>query len=174
MKESERRMKVTSKLLSGEVPVSSNLKIGEVSRRSGVGIEALRFYERSGLLGKPMRTESGYRVYDKTVLDRLAFIKKAQLLGFSLNEIRHIIQESKAGASPCADVRQIVRERLAELDKRLRDLRRYRRELAATLADWDKKGADEGTICGLIESSGIESESIETTVPRRKHNTGKK
>lgn len=152
-------------------PIKSNLKIGEVSKLSNVGIEALRFYERSGLLGKPWRTESGYRIYDSTVLDRLAFIKKAQMLGFSLSEIRHIIHESKAGNSPCADVRQIVRTRLQQLDQRMRDLRCYRKELAETLADWDAKGASEGDICGLIESSHIESDQIITPILERKRTT---
>lgn len=64
-----------------------SLKIGEVAKASGIGIEALRFYERSGLLGKPARASSGYRMYDEKVLDRLAFIKKAQTLGFTLDEI---------------------------------------------------------------------------------------
>ena len=98
----------------------SRLKIGEVSQASGIGIEALRFYERSGILGKPARTASGYRVYDANMLDRLAFIKKAQTLGFSLDEIRHIIAESIAGESPCAEVREIVRRRLFELDGHFR------------------------------------------------------
>ncbi len=140
------------------MPGSSSLKIGEVSLSSGIGIEALRFYERSGLLGRPARTASGYRVYDKGVLDRLAFIKKAQTLGFSLDEIRRIIAESKAGESPCAEVREIVRHRLSELDRHLRDLRRYRKELATTLEEWDEMGAADGNICGLIEGAKIEAE----------------
>ena len=107
-----------------EISPRSNLKIGEVSQASGIGIEALRFYERSGVLGKPARTASGYRVYDANVLDRLTFIKKAQTLGFSLDEIRRIIEESKAGECPCAEVREIVRRRLTDIDKHLRDLRR--------------------------------------------------
>lgn len=131
------------------------LKIGDVSRLSGIGIEALRFYERSGLLGKPARTASGYRSYDRDVIHRLAFIRKAQALGFSLDEIRRIIEESKAGESPCDEVREIVRSRLSELDARLRDLRRYRRDLAATLEQWDNQGKAEGDICGLIEGSHI-------------------
>ena len=141
-------------------PPRSSLKIGEVSQASGIGIEALRFYERSGILGKPARTASGYRVYDAGVLDRLAFIKKAQTLGFSLDEIRRIIAESNAGESPCAEVREIVRRRLIDIDKHLQDLRRYRKELAATLEDWDAQGAADGDICGLIENSKIEAESI--------------
>lgn len=159
-----------------ESPLSGGtLKIGEVSLCSGIGIEALRFYERSGLLGKPARTASGYRVYDRSVIDRLAFIKKAQTLGFSLDEIRRIIEESEAGESPCEEVREIVRRRLTELDERLREMRRYRNELSATLDEWDEKGAADGEICGLIEGSIIESEQPVAPVVKRKNNLrGKK
>ncbi len=133
-----------------------SLKIGEVAKASGIGIEALRFYERSGLLGKPARASSGYRMYDEKVLDRLAFIKKAQTLGFTLDEIRRVIEESKAGESPCEEVREIVRYRLRELDERMAQMRRYRKELSAALEKWDKAGTIEGDICGLIEGSEIE------------------
>src|SRR5215213_1319049 len=92
------------------------LKIGEVSRRSGVGIEALRFYEKSGLLDRPGRTYSGYRQYGEEVLERLAFIRQAQVLGFTLDEIKQIIAHKQAGESPCAEVREIVRERLRGLN----------------------------------------------------------
>lgn len=133
------------------------LKIGEVSQASGIGIEALRFYERSGLLGKPVRSMSGYRLYDEGVLERLSFIKKAQTLGFSLDEIKSIIKDAQSGAIPCDDVREIVRRRLSELDERMREMRRYRKELAQTLEDWDKVGRAPGHICGLIEATEIEN-----------------
>ncbi len=135
----------------------SSLKIGEVSQLSGIGIEALRFYERSGLLGKPLRSSSGYRLYDEGVIERLAFIKKAQTLGFSLDEIGRIIKDAQNGSSPCDEVREIVRRRLAELDERMREMRRYRQELAQTLEEWDKVGRAPGHICGLIESTEIEN-----------------
>lgn len=134
---------------------SAALKIGEVAKLSGIGIEALRFYERGGLLGRPGRTQSGYRLYDREVLERLDFIKRAQVLGFSLDEIKQIIAEKEAGESPCEAVRDVVRTRLSELDQHMRDMRRYRNELAATLAEWDKAGAVKGHICGLIEGSKI-------------------
>ena len=134
----------------------ATLKIGEVSKRSGIGIEALRFYERSGLLGRPARTQSGYRVYDEGALERLDFIKRAQVLGFSLDEIKRIIADKQAGRSPCAEVREIVRERLQELDERMKEMRRYRKELGAALAEWDETGALDGHVCGLIEGTDIE------------------
>ena len=132
------------------------LKIGEVAKSSGVGIEALRFYEKSGLLDRPYRSESGYRMYDAEVLERLEFIKRAQVLGFSLTEIKRIIADKRAGQSPCAEVREIVRQRLSALDQRMREIKKYRNELAAALTEWDQVGDIAGHVCGLIEGSQIE------------------
>jgi DNA-binding transcriptional MerR regulator len=144
------------------------LKIGEVSKHSGIGIEALRFYEKSGLLDQPERTDSGYRMYDATVLERLAFIKQAQVLGFSLDEIKRIIDEKRAGQSPCAEVRELVRLRLHELDERMREMQRYRQELAAALAEWDSTGEAQGHICGLIEGTNFERSMTQTKLTRKK------
>ena len=135
---------------------SKQLRIGEVARASGIGIEALRFYERSGLLGRPARTESGYRLYDAAVLLRLDFIKRAQVMGFSLEEIKRIIADKLAGRSPCLEVREIVRHRLQELDERLKEMRRYRRELGEALTQWEQTGELDGHVCGLIEGTEME------------------
>lgn len=147
-------------LRSKEQPKTSapraSLKIGDVAKQSGIGIEALRFYERSGLLGRPDRTQSGYRVYDEAVLQRLDFIKRAQVLGFSLDEIKRIIADKQAGRSPCREVRQIVRHRLEELDERMKEMRRYRKELGAALTHWEETGELDGHVCGLIEGTDIE------------------
>jgi DNA-binding transcriptional MerR regulator len=132
------------------------MKIGEVSRRTGVGIETLRFYEKSGLLDRPGRTYSGYRLYGSEVLDRISFIKQAQVLGFSLDEIGRLIKHKQDGESPCEEVRQVVETRLAELDERIKQMNRYRKELTATLKEWEKVGHADGHVCGLIESSHIE------------------
>lgn len=132
------------------------LKIGEVSRLTGIGIEALRFYEKSGLLDRPGRTYSGYRLYDESVLERLAFVKKAQLLGFTLDEIKQLIVHKRQGENPCAEVRQIVKARLEELNERIEQMLKYRDELKTALEDWEEKGEAEGHVCGLIEGSHIE------------------
>jgi len=161
-------MKATTKT-SGAKPAAraSAFKIGEVSRLSGIGIEALRFYEKQGLLGRPARTESGYRLYDTEVLERLEFIKRAQVLGFSLAEIARIISHKHAGQSPCGEVRDIVRVRLQEIDERIRQMRRYRKELAAALEEWEKTGDLEGHVCGLIESTTIKHALPEKRVLKR-------
>jgi DNA-binding transcriptional MerR regulator len=147
------------------------LRIGEVAARSGLSVEALRFYERRGLLGRPARTESGYRAYEATVLDRLAFIKRAQAIGFSLDEITEILTMRAAGQPPCHHVRGLARRKLDELDERLRALRRYRKELAELLRDWDERGVAEGEFCGLIEHSNLH-EPEATVTPRRKPTGG--
>jgi len=141
----------------GRFSPRTSMKIGEVSQESGVGVEALRFYERSGLLGTPARSQSGYRLYDEGVLERLAFIRKAQFLGFSLDEIRHIISDAEKGASPCDNVREIVRRRLSDVSERIREMQRHHRELTRTLEEWDEVGRAPGNICGLIESAEMQN-----------------
>ncbi len=151
------RTKVEMEFRSGITGTSgTQMKIGEVSKLTGVGIEALRFYEKSGLLDRPGRTYSGYRVYGEEVLERIAFIKKAQVLGFSLDEIGSLIKHKQKGESPCEEVRQIVQMRLQELEQKIEQMRLYRRDLTATLKEWDGVGQADGHVCGLIESSHIE------------------
>ncbi len=158
--------------LRTDTEMRGSLKIGEVSKLSGIGIEALRFYEKSGLLDTPSRTMSGYRLYGNDVLERLNFIKQAQILGFTLNEIKQVIADKRNGQSPCAEVREIVRHRLQELDERMKEMRRYRKELAATLAEWDETGEMEGHICGLIEGSEMKHD-LSATRPMKKARKGR-
>ena len=106
-------------------------------------------------------------MFDEDVLERLDFIRRAQALGFSLAEIGRVTSEAASGQSPCAAVREIVRTRLRELDERLEELRRYRDELATTLAGWDEKGEVEGHVCGLIESSNVRAPSSAPAVVRK-------
>ena len=151
MREMKRGVKIV-----GEEEARRMLKIGAVSKRSGIGIETLRFYEKADLLDKPARTFSGYRVYGEEVLDRLAFIGRAQALGFTLVEIKRLVDDAQKGDSPCGEVREIVRKRMEEIDERLRELHHHRKELRHTLKDWDKVERVPGRICGLIEGSKVE------------------
>ncbi len=77
-------------------------KIGQVAKAAGIGIDAIRFYEREGLIEKPPRRSSGYRAYSPDVVQRLRFIKRAKELGFSLSEISELLSlegNPKAGAA---------------------------------------------------------------------------
>ena len=144
------------------------LKIGEVAKQSGLGIDTLRFYEKQGLLGRPARTESGYRLYPREVFEQIEFIKRAQALGFSLDEIARIMAERREGHAPCQHVREVVRRRLAALDEELATLRKYRNELAKTLEGWEKTGDVPGHVCGLIEGSDLRAESPSRGVAGRR------
>lgn len=148
-------MSRTAKLSDVAGQGREHLRIGEVARAAGLSVETLRFYERRGLLGRPRRTGANYRVYDRETLERLAFIRRAQLIGFTLDEIQQIITESEQGQAPCRAVREMARRKLAELDARLTELRRHRKELAALLRDWDESEDDPGHFCGLIEASEV-------------------
>lgn len=130
---------------------TARLKIGEVAKKAGVGVESLRFYESRGLIEPIGRTLSGYRLYDPAVFERLSFIRKSQAVGFSLDEIAWIIAEARQGRRPCAEVRQMAAARLGELDQRLAEMERYRNELRETVRAWERQGEAEGVICGLIE-----------------------
>ena len=150
------------------------LKIGEVAKLSGVGIEALRFYEKNGLLDRPGRTYSGYRMYDESVLERLSFIKKAQLLGFTLDEIRELIDHKRNGENPCEHVRTKVKTRLTDLSERIEQMIQYRDELAEALEEWEEIGESSGHVCGLIEASHIEHPVEKRNLKKAKveHNGG--
>lgn len=143
---------------------SEYLKIGEIARESGVGVEALRFYESRGLIEPATRTQSGYRLYDTDVFKRLSFIKKAQSIGFTLDEIANIISDAEHGHAPCDDVRRLASHKLQELEERIRQLQRYRRELRQTVDAWERQGNAKGEVCGLIE--GLSGDRIKA--PRRK------
>lgn len=86
----------------------SGLFIGQAAARSGVSRKALRLYEARGLLPPPRRTASGYRVYPTDVLDLLAFVGHARLLGLTLAEITQIICLRRAGRPPCVHVRGLL------------------------------------------------------------------
>ena len=139
-------------------PPAQLFKIGEVAKRSGVSVESLRFYENRGLLEPTGRTASGYRLYDGAVFDRLRFVKKAQAVGFTLGETASIIAEAKQGKRPCAEVRRMAEDRLRDLDIKLKQLKRYRRELKRTLDAWQGEGEKDGVICGLIE--GLDADAL--------------
>jgi DNA-binding transcriptional MerR regulator len=84
---------------------SPSLFIGKVARRAGVGVETIRFYERQGLLTPPIRKDSGYRLYPQHVFGRIRFIRRAQELGFSLREIKELLELRRNSSAPCEDER---------------------------------------------------------------------
>jgi MerR family mercuric resistance operon transcriptional regulator len=110
------------------------MKIGEAATASGCHLETMRYYERIGLLPKPQRTRSGYRSYSEDDVRRLRFITRGRELGFSLEEIRSLLQLSGDPRLSCEDVDHLARTHLAGIEQRLNQLNRMARELRRTIA----------------------------------------
>src|SRR6266496_5665388 len=115
------------------------LLIGRLAKLSGVKPDTIRFYERYGLLPKPSRTASGYRVYDAATLNQMRFIRKAQSLGFSLDEIRRIISLRGQGRETCRCVIAMAEATLAETETKLKELHQFKDMLTANLTRWKRK-----------------------------------
>ena len=110
------------------------LTIGNVAARTGLTPDALRYYERLGVIERPQRTAAGFRLYQQDVLVRLRFVKQAQRQGWTLAEIRNLLQLDTAGAlTQCQQVERLLRHKIADLDARLAELREFRRTLNAQL-----------------------------------------
>jgi len=112
---------------------NSDVFIGRLSRQTGVPIKTIRYYEDVGLLPKPSRTESGYRLYDLGTAELLGFVKKSQNLGLSLSEIREILELSSRGRCPCGHVQQLLKKHLTELEDKMRDWRALRQRILQAL-----------------------------------------
>jgi MerR family copper efflux transcriptional regulator len=118
----------------------NGLLIGEVAKRTGFPPPTIRYYEEVGLLKKPSRAESGYRSYSSRTVDELLFVKKAQALGFSLDEIAEILKLSRSGQKPCQRVLALSHKHLDAIDSRIRELQKFRGYLAAEISKWDRQG----------------------------------
>lgn len=127
------------------------MRIGELAGQLGLNPRTIRYYESIGLLPEPERTESGYRDYDDQAAELLTFIKTAQRLGITLDEIREILALRDRGERPCSYVRDVLRRQVIEIDDRIAELRQLRRELV-TLEDLVDELPDAGPgHCQLIE-----------------------
>src|SRR5581483_6444195 len=125
-----------------------SLKVGAVAKAAGVGVQTLHYYERIGLLPKPARSEANYRVYSADAVRRVTFIKKAQALGFSLTEIKEILELKSHGRAPCCKVTELGEKHLRDIDARLAQLRRYRQAVARSLNSWRGKTAHRRNCAG--------------------------
>lgn len=105
-----------------------SMKIGEVARLSGIGIETIRFYEREGLLLEPVRRPSGYRQYDATTIERLDYIRCAKELGFTLAEIRELLELSFAH-SDCSHIHRRAESKIKDIESKIHSLQQMKRSL---------------------------------------------
>jgi MerR family mercuric resistance operon transcriptional regulator len=105
------------------------MKISDVAKTSGVGVETVRFYERKGLVPRPRRPVSGYRNYDSETARRIRFIRQAQELGFSLAEVRQLLALRTDPEVSCGEVRATAEKKIAEIDRKISSLRMMRSAL---------------------------------------------
>jgi DNA-binding transcriptional MerR regulator len=137
------------------------VRIGELAERLGVTTKAIRFYERIGLLPDPPRTPSGYRSYEEVDAERLVFIKTAQRLGLSLDEIKEIIAFRDRGEQPCGYVADVLQRQVTDLDGRIREMRALRDELRRLQARAAQGMAEESKFCGVIEHPHLRQKGTE-------------
>lgn len=131
------------------------MKIGEVAKCCGVGIETIRFYEREGLLQEPERRPSGYRQYDESTIKRLEYIGRAKELGFTLAEIRELLELSFAVHQGCVHIRQRAEAKITDIEIKLRSLQKMRRSLRSIVNQCKKK--DSPHECPLVHDAEGES-----------------
>ena len=126
------------------------MTIGQVSKLTGVGVETIRFYERSGLLNAPERKSSGYRVYSEDIVDRLRFIRRAKDLGFALSEVESLLRLRVDSEVSCVQARQQALEKITEIEGKIQDLQRIRGALTELISACDEPRED--TECPVLKA----------------------
>ena len=133
--------------------MENRLKIGEVSKRTGVAVGALRYYEEQGLLSSE-RGQNGYRYYLLSAVRQVQFIKKAQALGFSLEDVGEVLNVHQQGEVPCELVRSLLQEKIEQLNHQIQEMTSFKASLEAYRDSWveqQPRPAPED-ICPLIET----------------------
>lgn len=127
------------------------MKIGELGSATATNVETVRYYEKIGLLPPPARTSANYRAYGNEHLARLSFIRRARDLGFTLDAVRELLTLSDDRSQPCEAVDALARVHLGETDRKIRDLKALRAELARVLAACGRGSVGD---CKIIETLG--------------------
>lgn len=148
---------------------SRGLLAGDVAKRLGIGVQTLHYYERERLIPSPARSGSGYRIYTPDIVERVAFIRKAQALGLPLGEVREVLQLVDEGACPCGHVQRALAEKLRDVDERLREMQSYRSELAALVERAPKlrQGGKPAQMCPIVEEGALPAGAGPAPAPLR-------
>ena len=135
------------------MPPTAPLKIGEISRQTGLAVGALRYYESLGLI-TAQRGANRYRYYAPTTVQQVEFIKKAQALGFSLEDIKAVLTVHQQGHTPCAVVRSLLQQKIDHLADQIQHMTTFKAELEQYRDQWatHPPPSTDGDICPLIAS----------------------
>lgn len=131
------------------------LKIGEVAAQSGLPVKTIRYYDEIGLLSPTVaRSSSKYRLFSPMVLNRLAFIKRSQALGLSLQEVQQILQVHDRGQLPCGEIKQHLEAKVDDITRQIEALKTLKAELQGILSGWQEQPPAERlgqTICPNLQ-----------------------
>ena len=140
------------------------MKIGELAGMASVNPKTIRYYESIGVLPEPARTSSGYRDYDASFLDKLTFIRSAQSLGVTLDEIREILLFSERGEAPCSYVRGVLTSQLEGIGRRISELELLRDQLTEIVSEAARLSPEvQDCTCRLIEHVRLKTGSAPVT-----------
>ena len=132
------------------------MHIGELATHFGLNPKTIRYYEEIGLLPRAERSASGYRRYTRRDVERLGFIRRAKMLGLSLDEIRDILSVQQEGSLPCGQVLDLIDTKISAIEQRIVELQDFRAELATLRTTWNDEDervlhATPACICPIIE-----------------------
>ena len=127
------------------------LAIGGLSRLTGVNIETIRYYEKIKLIPAPLRTQGGHRLYGPRERRTLAFIRRARELGFTLDEIRALLDLGGPGKASCAEVKEIAAHHLNDIRAKIADLKKLERLLASTIAKCSGRKVPECPVVDILD-----------------------
>ncbi len=134
------------------------LSIGKVAEATGASVETIRFYERMGLIEKPPRKPSGYRMYSRETVTRIRFIRRAKQLGFSLKEIGELLDLRIDPETTCKDIRSRAAAKLGEIKAKIESLSRIKRALQKVTKAC--KGRGPISKCAILEAMESEDEEF--------------
>jgi len=126
------------------------MQIGIVAKKIGLSVDAIRFYERHGLLPRPPRTEGGFRRYAEKDVETLAFVRRVQGLGFKLSEIGDLLKLRGNRLQPCAPVQRRLQEKLADVQRKLGNLHKLEHELRLALRSCNKELHKRSAHCPIL------------------------
>jgi DNA-binding transcriptional MerR regulator len=144
-------------MLTAKVKGSTMLQIGELSNQTGVPAKTIRYYENIGLLSPASRGENRYRLYNQKDTERLRFIRSARALDFSLQEIAQILAARDRNEPPCSHVMDLIQSHIDEIEIRIRELEKVKRDLTSLYAAGQDLPEDvhmRSCVCHLIQISG--------------------
>ncbi len=133
-----------------------DLSVGKLAEKAGINLETVRYYEGIGLMPKPKRKDSGYRIYSENDLKRLLFVKRAKELGFTLKEIKELLEIKIETKSTCGDIKHIAEHKILDVELKIKDLQKIKKALKNLVAQCicEEVSTDD---CPILESIEVKN-----------------